>query len=184
MDGRVACDDFVFCVNGSGCDRFAGRAGWRVAPPFSPRFEYQIFEERFESQFVDWGNCIDSPEGAAVVPNLLQVDGLTRLMDVAELRHRVISNNLANVNTPAFRRLDVEFEQAFMQELKSHSADGARSVEARIVEEQGLPERADGNNVDIDREIGQLNRNAMLFQTYSQILASQFEMMRRATRGT
>ena len=40
--------------------------------------------------------------------------------------------------------------------------------------------RADGNTVDIDLEIGELQRNAMMYQTYSQLLAAQFATMRRA----
>jgi hypothetical protein len=62
-------------------------------------------------------------------------------------------NNLANVNTPGYRRLDVEFEQALIEELASDPASRTRPLEARIVEEAGLSLRADGNNVDIDQEI-------------------------------
>ena len=103
-------------------------------------------------------------------------------MDAAELRHRVISHNLANVNTPGYRRLDVNFEQVMAEQTASKST-GGRATAPEVIEEEGLAVRADGNNVDIDREVGELNQNAMLFQTYSQLLSSQFDMLRRATRG-
>ncbi|MEJ7590453.1 MAG: hypothetical protein WKF77_02820 [Planctomycetaceae bacterium] len=47
----------------------------------------------------------------------------------------------------------------------------------------GLTARADGNNVDIDREMGQLNKNAMLQQTYVQLLSTYLEQMRLAIQG-
>ncbi|QDU40256.1 Flagellar basal body rod protein FlgB [Maioricimonas rarisocia] len=104
-------------------------------------------------------------------------------MDVAQLRHRVISHNLANVNTPGYRRLDVEFEGELARQLARSSDGDIQSVQPQVVAEEGLQERADGNNVDVDREMGQLNKNATLFQTYSQLLATHFSSMRRAMEG-
>lgn len=112
-----------------------------------------------------------------------QLQNLAKLMDVADLRHHVISHNLANVNTPGYQRLMVEFEEALTDQMQNGSLPGQAAPEAKVVAESGLAVRADGNNVDVDREIGELNRNALLFQTYSQLLSSQFDLMRRATRG-
>ncbi len=110
-----------------------------------------------------------------------QFDHLTQLMDVAELRQKVISQNLANVNTPGYQRLDVAFEEELARQVRSGHAP-AKTIQPQIHVEEGLTPRADGNTVDVDREIGQLNRNALLFQTYSQLLSSQFDLMRRAIR--
>ncbi|WP_437226282.1 flagellar basal body rod protein FlgB [Planctomicrobium sp. SH661] len=110
-----------------------------------------------------------------------QIDHLSQLMGAAQLRHGVISQNLANVNTPGYHRLDVQFEDLLAAHLKGGDKGATDVPRPVVVQEKGLNERSDGNNVDIDREIGQLNRNAMLFQTYSQIMSSQFDLMRRAT---
>lgn len=104
---------------------------------------------------------------------------LTKLMQVSEMRHRVISQNLANVNTPGYQRLKVEFDDAFAKQILS-GEEPDLSLEPEIVADKSRPARADGNTVDIDLEIGELQRNAMMYQTYSQILASQFATMRRA----
>lgn len=104
-----------------------------------------------------------------------QTDQLARLMGVAELRHRVISQNLANVNTPGYHRRDVSFSDR----LTSTSVAGALG-EPAVIEEAGLRERADGNNVDVDREMGALQKNALQYQTFSQLLTSQMQLMRRA----
>jgi flagellar basal-body rod protein FlgB len=108
-----------------------------------------------------------------------QTELLTKLMEVSEMRHRVVSQNLANVNTPGYQRLKVDFEDALSKEILDGNITDVQ-IEPEIVEDKKLPARADGNNVDIDLEIGELQRNAMMYQTYSQLLASQFATMRLA----
>lgn len=105
------------------------------------------------------------------------IQHLPSLLDAAALRHRTISHNLANVNTPGYRRLDVNFEERLAAAIHSPSAGNIR---AEITEDNSGSARADGNNVDIDRELGELNKNATLAQFYSQLIQSQFETMRRA----
>jgi flagellar basal-body rod protein FlgB len=112
-----------------------------------------------------------------------QLNHLSKLMDAAELRQQVISHNLANVNTPGYHRLDVDFEEALAEQVKGGSMGSGTVPTPQVHEEKGLPTRPDGNNVDVDREISQLNRNAMMFQTYSQLIVSQFDLMRRAIRS-
>jgi len=109
-----------------------------------------------------------------------QIENLPSLMNAAEMRQRVISQNLANVNTPGYRRLDVEFESELAKAIDGSKPAGRSAVTPKIVEDNSASLRADGNNVDVDREIGQLNKNSMLFQMYSQLLRSQFDAMRRA----
>lgn len=108
-----------------------------------------------------------------------RLDQLAGLMGATQLRHGVISQNLANVHTPGYHRLDVQFEELLTEHLKGEATSG-EMPQPIVYEEQGLNERPDGNNVDVDREITEMNRNAMMFQTYSQLLASQYDLMRRA----
>ena len=51
------------------------------------------------------------------------------------------------------------------------------------MERKGGAERADGNNVDVDAELGRLQKNALLYNAYSQILASRIASMRSAISG-
>ena len=105
---------------------------------------------------------------------------LSRLLDSADLRHRVIAQNLANVNTPGYREQEVSFEAAFARALQQRGEAGAVGVKAQVVAGAGGRERADGNNVDIDQQMGSLTRNALLFNTVSQLLTSRLSMMRDA----
>jgi flagellar basal-body rod protein FlgB len=112
-----------------------------------------------------------------------QADVLSELLRVSEVRHRTISQNLANVNMAGYKRRTVQFEDQLAERIQSGKPISAGSVQPQILTERGLPERADGNNVDIDMEIGELQRNGLLYQTYTQVLASQFGAMRRAISG-
>lgn len=104
-------------------------------------------------------------------------------MDVAQLRHRVISRNLANVNTPGYRRQEVSFEDAFARAMGKQGEQGALRVSPRIVEGHDNPPRQDGNTVDLDREVAHLNKNSMTFGMAAQMLVSRIGMMRSAITG-
>lgn len=130
------------------------------------------------SDFRDEGQFADAADMQSLNP---QFDLLGRLITAAETRHRVISNNIANVNTPNYRRLDVSFEEQLAREL---AGDVSGPAQPEVVQTPGLVARADGNNVDIDREMGQLSKNAMLQQTWIQLLASEMEQMRLAISGS
>ncbi len=108
-----------------------------------------------------------------------QVDLLSGLLRQAELRHRVISQNIANVNTPGYRNLDIKFAQS-LDEMEQGQVPAGQD---RVIETPGLAERQDGNNVNIEGELGKLTKNAMHFETYSHLLANKLSMFRSAITG-
>jgi flagellar basal-body rod protein FlgB len=112
-----------------------------------------------------------------------QVDLLSKLLDVASLRHRVIANNVANVNTPGYHRMDVDFEDTFVQALSGGREAAALKTQPRLVQATGDAERADGNNVDVDTEMGRLEKNTLLYKVYAQVLAGNLASMRAAISG-
>ena len=116
-----------------------------------------------------------------MTPSAFGIDVLRRVMDAAALRHQVISQNVANVNTPGYRRLAVEFEDELAKVLGA-SGGSAGSVAPKVVVEDRA-ERVDGNTVDLDREMGDLNKNTLLFQAASQLVASRIASMRSAITG-
>ena len=113
-------------------------------------------------------------------PVTRQVGSLDKLLNATAMRQRVLAQNIANVNTPGYHRQDVAFEEHLAGKL-----DGSTpiAIAPQVFELEGLEERADGNNVDIDKEIGALNRNAMMYQTRVQVLSSRLAQMQHAIRG-
>jgi flagellar basal-body rod protein FlgB len=122
----------------------------------------------------------DTTDMSLTIP---QADLLNRLLDVACLRHQVISQNLANANTPGYRKLEVSFEDAFARVLGKKGDTGALRVTPRIIEGHDTPPRQDGNTVDLDKEVGNLNKNSILYNSAIQMLTSRINMMRSAITG-
>jgi flagellar basal-body rod protein FlgB len=114
-----------------------------------------------------------------MTPSAFGIGLLGRVMDAAALRHKVIAQNVANVNTPGYRRLAVEFEDELAKEL---GAPGGSVAGAKVVVADG-PERVDGNTVDLDREMGDLTKNGLLYQAAAQIAASRMAALRSAVSG-
>jgi flagellar basal-body rod protein FlgB len=115
-----------------------------------------------------------------MTPSAYGFDVLSRVLDASAMRHRVIAHNVANVNTPGYKRQEVVFEDALAQALASPGTP--QRVTPTVVEADG-PERQDGNTVDIDREMGDLTKNGLLYQAVAQIVASRLAAMRSAVTG-
>lgn len=109
-------------------------------------------------------------------------DILPRLVEATSLRQRVLAMNIANVNTPGYQHMEVDFEGPLDRLLRR---GGARAAELRpsVVEGGGAVPRADGNNVDIDAEMVRLTKNALLHTLYAQVQASSMSTMRSAITG-
>lgn len=105
---------------------------------------------------------------------------LTRLLDATSMRHRVLAGNLANAETPGYVRQDVAFEEALSEAVKSGDFSG---FDLKIQSDTTKPVRADGNNIQLDEELAELNKNALLHQTALQILQNRMAMERSVITG-
>ena len=107
-----------------------------------------------------------------------QIDLLNQMLKAAELRHSVSSQNIANVNTPGYHALEVRFQDVLAQ---AENGNGQPTeLKSEVVAADGLRERLDGNNVDMDREMSILTKNSIQFEAFAQLLASKFGLMRQA----
>jgi flagellar basal-body rod protein FlgB len=102
---------------------------------------------------------------------------ISRALDVAALRHKVIANNLANANTPGYRRLVVDFKRELTRAL-----DGAEAAKLTVVEADD-PAGPDGNNVSFDRELADLQKNSLIFSTFAQVADTRLKALRSAIDG-
>lgn len=84
---------------------------------------------------------------------------LAAALTAAGLRHRVLAHNLANANTPGFKRFRVEFESRLAAALAA--GQDPAGVTPAVVRETGSRSRPDGNNVDVELEMAQLAENQL-----------------------
>ncbi|WP_145418994.1 flagellar basal body rod protein FlgB [Planctomycetes bacterium K23_9] len=112
-----------------------------------------------------------------------QLNSLNHALQGTQENHRVLSQNIANYNTPGYKTQRLDFDQLMSQlQAAGKSPDEAAKLiaQAPVEEAQGLAERVDGNNVDLEREVSELKKNALTSQAYTQLMASKLAMMRRA----
>lgn len=95
------------------------------------------------------------------------LERIEHYLDVAAKRQELIGSNMANVDTPGYRTRDLDFES----ELRRAAAD----PQPQVIEVQGLLERPDGNNVNIDREALLLAQTQLQFRMGAQLLHHKFQ---------
>ena len=110
-------------------------------------------------------------------------DVTQRSLEVAlhgsELRQSVIANNIANVNTPGFKRSDVSFgpELANALEFGDGDASDVAGVDPTVAMAGGTTMRVDGNNVDIDRESNNLAQTQLHFSALMAVVTKNLSTM-------
>ncbi|MBV8245765.1 MAG: flagellar basal body rod protein FlgB [Candidatus Eremiobacteraeota bacterium] len=127
------------------------------------------------------------------------VDMLKNGLDGASADHSAIANNVANANTPNFRRSTVSFKEALAAtegipadpdqlQMVSDSdrdivVDGSQPpqpwVEPKAEIDDSTQGRVDKSNVDVDQEMAQLAQNSSYSQTMTQLLQVQFMRYRQ-----
>ena len=107
-------------------------------------------------------------------------DALQQAIEFSQASQRLNGQNLANVNTPGYRAQEVPFEQLLSRLNGDSSLENAEFV---AQETGGLPVRADGNNVDLDRELANMRKNAMAYQALTQLLGSKIGILKQAIEG-
>ncbi len=108
-----------------------------------------------------------------------QLATLERYLDLTALRHSLITSNMANVDTPMYRTVDIDFRTELRRALLQSTAV---SPEPRVREVRGLIERPDGNNVSMDREGLLMAKTQLQFQAGVQLLRADFRRLNMAIR--
>ena len=106
----------------------------------------------------------------------MKTELLARMMDAATLRHEVLSNNLANQNTPGFTRSVVKFESLIRDAITGGNAK-TQEVLPTVVPDELTPRGESGNNVNLESELNAIRENQLLFDTYASIMKSNFDIL-------
>ena len=108
---------------------------------------------------------------------------LSKMLDGAVLRHRVIANNLANANTPGYQRRVVSFSEELGRAVASRDAEALRAARPTVRLSDEPPSPPHGNNVSTERELADLMHNQLLFSTCTQLLSARIAAYRSAITG-
>jgi flagellar basal-body rod protein FlgB len=105
--------------------------------------------------------------------------GLERALSGSALRQQAIATNIANVNTPGYRRQDVDFQSALQAAWTKGEAAVAGTTSAISVDQTSVM-RADGSSVDIDTEAAAQAKNGLQYEAISQVLKTRTSILRSA----
>lgn len=119
---------------------------------------------------------------------------LEKALDASWLRNKAISNNIANVDTPGYKRQKVEFEQYLSDAIDNKSIEGTITNEKhiplgkgsvsqggiRVIEDKTSSMRLDGNNVDVESEMADLAKNNLMYNALIQKISGEFKKLRTA----
>jgi flagellar basal-body rod protein FlgB len=111
-------------------------------------------------------------------PSLLSAS-LEHFLEATSHREQIIATNMANIDTPGYRTKDVRFNQL----LASADETGQAGLSPVISRVQGLLQRPDGNNVDLDRESLLLAKSQLQYQMGTQLVKNRFHQLLSAING-
>jgi flagellar basal-body rod protein FlgB len=136
------------------------------------------------------------------VPTQSLFDGtiamLQKSLNVGSVRHKVLTSNIANIDTPNYKAFEVVMEDVYKHNSRlngpielvrtqprhlsgRHSA--SNPIKIKTVDSSGNNFRADGNTVDLDRTMGKLAENTLLYRTAAQIIKRKFQGLKSVIQG-
>ena len=109
---------------------------------------------------------------------------LDKAADAANLRNELLTNNIANVSTPNYKRKDLDFESVLQGELAGEknltkavkkANQNLETLDAQVyTDNASLSYRLDGNNVDINTEEARLAENQIKYQALVDLMNQEF----------
>jgi flagellar basal-body rod protein FlgB len=114
---------------------------------------------------------------------------LERMIRFAGMRHRVLSSNISNSDTPEYRAKDISFNNELQDERLKMTGDHPGHLQPGGTAEYPIVTRTegsswkDGNNVELDMEVAKMTENDLLYEASVQLINKKFTMFKNAIRG-
>ena len=113
--------------------------------------------------------------------------GIDSIMDLLNagaraegLRQRAIASNIANIETPGYRRADVRFEQVLAEALRSDEPLNLEDVEPQLYQPRQTATKANGNDVSLESEVGEMVKNSIRQKAILRLLANKYSQIESA----
>lgn len=127
----------------------------------------------------------------------VNIDKLSYALDVTSYKNKVISENIANVDTPFYKAKKLDFKDAMQDVMetgkklplkvtnKYHIPGSSEkfSVSNYVKYQNNMSVRNDGNDVNLDYEMSELAANGILFNMLSQITGYEFTRLKTSIQG-
>ncbi|NMB44572.1 MAG: flagellar basal body rod protein FlgB [Clostridiales bacterium] len=119
------------------------------------------------------------------------INVLHKAADASLLRNEIIANNIANIDTPNFKRSDVNFEGILRNQLQGGQPLDKKVANVKLQnlepvvykDNSNLSYRLDGNNVDIDVESANLAENQIRYNALVDSISHEFNRIKTVLNG-
>ena len=123
---------------------------------------------------------------------------LERSLDLRSLNQRVLASNIANMDTPNYKAVELGVAEEMNRKKESNPGislvrthaqhlpiknRSRNSIKLKAAKAPDFNLRGDGNTVDIDRTMGKLAKNTLLYNAAAQLLSSKFKGLKNAIKG-
>jgi len=109
-----------------------------------------------------------------------------KMLDLSALRHEALASNLANLETPHYRRMDInpDFPLELRQAVESHDPQRIASLQPGLApDNSAVAIRKDGNTVVLESELMKMNQNFLENQLETQLVSGALLKLRLAITG-
>ena len=137
---------------------------------------------------VDWWNGTGAAESGRVIESLFSTPNLEatkKMLEVAVARHEALAGNIANIETPGYKRVDLS--KSFATQLKAELARGgeglAKLKPVLAPDDSATVRRSDGNTVQIDQELLEMAGNTTNVEVLTQFVSGSLRQLRTAVLG-
>jgi len=94
------------------------------------------------------------------------------------LRQKTIANNVANLQTPGYRRLDVKFQDVLAQALESSDKKiDLKDIAPEVFQPNETAVKSNGNDVNLEMEVGQMVKNSLRYKTFIRLLDKKYQQI-------
>jgi len=110
-----------------------------------------------------------------------------KLLDASVVRQEAIASNIANADTPGYRRLDLapDFATQLRTKLEAGNFSSAASLQPSIIEDPfARSVRPDGNSVEMETELLAMNRNTVEYDYLTEVVSRNIKQMKIAINGS
>jgi flagellar basal-body rod protein FlgB len=123
---------------------------------------------------------------------------LERSLDLRSLNQRVLASNIANQDTPNYKAVELAVTEEMNRKKESNPGlslvrthikhlpiknRAGNGVKLKTAKAPDFSLRGDGNTVDIDRTMGDLSKNTLLYNAATQLISDKFKGLKNAMKG-
>ena len=126
------------------------------------------------------------------------INTLEKSLNLRSIQHKALSSNIANMDTPNYKAVELDVTEKMTKQqgadpglklvrtnaghlpTRSHRAD---AVKLKAVNPTAFSLRGDGNTVDIDRTMGKLAQNTLLYNATAQLISRKFKGLKSVIKG-